>query len=160
MSLPSWLPPLVSLVDYDGDWNRYVDALYEHFCRDFIASSPQYAGGKVQLKRHPITDGKEATFWHLISEGKEEKTRMPDLRRCERIRWARALIESAGTDRVRHWGNTRRGEPRIVIALADFSYVVVLTERKNYLVLWTAYCVEQEHRREKLRKEFEAAYKC
>lgn len=160
MPLPSWLPPLVSLVDYDGDWNRYVDALYEHFCRDFVASAPQYAGQRVRLKRHPVTDGKEATFWHLISEGKEEKSRTPDIRRCERIRWAHPLIECVGTDRVRHWSNARKGETRIVIALPDFSYIVVLSRRKDYMVLWTAYCIEQQHRREKLRKEYENAPKC
>jgi hypothetical protein len=44
---------------------------------------------------------------------------------------------------------------RIVIALEDFSYIVVLADRGKYLLLWTAYCVEQEHRRAKLRREYE-----
>ncbi len=38
----------------------------------------------------------------------------------------------------------------------DFSYVVVLADRGEYVLLWTAYCVEQEHRRQKLRREYEA----
>jgi hypothetical protein len=156
---PPWLPPLVLLADHDGDWNLYLQALYEHFCRDFVSSCPQFGGRRVRLKRHPVTDSKEATFWHVISEGREEANRTPDIRRCERIQWPCALIESAGTDRVNCWKNSRKGETRIVIALTDFSYVVVLSQRNDYLVLWTAYCIEQQHRREKLRKEYESATK-
>lgn len=43
-----------------------------------------------------------------------------------------------------------------MIALGDFSYVVVLADRGDYVLLWTAYCVEMEHRRQKLRREYEA----
>lgn len=53
-------------------------------------------------------------------------------------------------------GSERPGDKgRIVIALADFTYIVVLADRGKYVILWTAYCVEQEHRRGKLRKEYE-----
>jgi hypothetical protein len=55
------------------------------------------------------------------------------------------------------WRSERQGDQRIVIALADFSYVVVLADRREYVLLWTAYCVEHEHRRAKLRKECERA---
>ncbi|MNH30689.1 hypothetical protein D3C79_909980 [compost metagenome] len=44
---------------------------------------------RLGLKRHPVIQGKEATFWHMISEGNDEAERLPDLRRCERIRWPR-----------------------------------------------------------------------
>lgn len=54
------------------------------------------------------------------------------------------------------WRSERAGDKdRVVIALADFSYVVVLADRGEYVILWTAYCVEHEHRRGKLRKEYE-----
>ncbi len=43
-----------------------------------------------------------------------------------------------------------------VIALEDFSYVVVLADRGKYVLLWTAYCVEKNRRRRKLEKEFKA----
>jgi hypothetical protein len=35
--------------------------------------------------------------------------------------------------------------------------VVVLADRGEYVILWTAYCVEQEHRRAKLLKECDRA---
>lgn len=155
----AWLPPLVLLADYDGDWNRYLEAVYNFFRQDFIASSPKFDGKKIALKKHPVVDGREATFWHLISEGKLEADRVADFRRCERIRWPRPVIEAVRDGRVACWKNKRQHETRIVIALDDFSYVVVLAQRKGYVVLWTAYCVERQHRRVKLRREYEEATK-
>jgi hypothetical protein len=66
------------------------------------------------------------------------------------------MIEAAARGDVNVWQNERRGRRRFVIALSDFSYVVVLEERRRYFLLWTAYPVSREHRRQKLRKEFEA----
>jgi hypothetical protein len=155
----SWLPPLVLLPDYGGDWGKYLEAIYEFFRQDFVASAPSHGGRRVVLKRHPVADGKEATFWHLISEGKVEADRLPDLRRCERIRWPRPIIEAVLHGRVRCWKNRRGHESRVVIAVEDFSYIVVLAERKAYVVLWTAYCLEREHSRQKMQKEYEEATK-
>ncbi len=43
---------------------------------------------------------------------------------------------------------------RVVLALCDFSYVVVTEVRRDYLILWTAYCVRESHRQRKLEREF------
>ncbi len=154
-----WLPPLVLMADFAGDWSRYLEAVYDFFRRDFVYSKPVYEGMRVGMKRHPIFDGKEATFWHLISEGRVEEDRLPDIRRCERIRWPRPIVEGIDAGRVRCWKNRRRNEYRVVIALEDFSYVVILALRKTYVILWTAYCVEHVQRREALRREYDQAIK-
>lgn len=156
----SWLPELVLLDQHDGNWDRYLEAIYQHFTDDFINSKPNYPGKRFALKRHPVEKGKEATFWHLISEGSTEAERLPVLRRCERIRWPRPIIEAMLTSRVRCWKSQRRGETRVVLSLHDFSYVVVLADRESYILLWTAFYVEYEHRKEKLRMEFERSPKC
>ncbi len=149
----NWLPPLVPLEEYGGNWDLYCGALYGIFHQHFIATEAAHDGMRVAIKRHPLLRGKEATFWHLISEGAVEDERLPDLRRCERIRWPRPMIEAPLGDKLRCWRNSRRGEERVVIAVGDFSYVVVLAVRRGYVILWTAYCVEREHRRRKLRAE-------
>lgn len=151
-----WLPPLVTLSEANGDWKEYVERIYAWFYNDFIASQPVFEQRRCVCKRHPQIRGKAATFWHLISEGRTEDDRTPDLRRCERIRWPRQVIERPPADGVLVWRSDRSGDrDRVVIALADFSYVVVLADRTEYFVLWTAYCVERKHRRGKLRKEYE-----
>jgi hypothetical protein len=149
-----WLPDLVTLRDCDGDWPKYLAMIYEHFCNDFVRSKPAYTGKRFALKRHPVSQGKEATFWHLISEGKNEEERTPDMRRCERIRWPRPMIEAIKSDCVCVWRNTRGRNERILIAVDDFSYVVVLDDRAEYVLLWTAYSVEHDHQRRKFQKEY------
>lgn len=148
------LPPLVLMEDFGYNWQAYLNAIYAIFCQDFIDTNPSIENKRFALKRHPIIEGKEATFWHIISEGDIENERLPDLRRCERIRWPRPMIEAITTGYVKYWKNMRGKEERIVIALEDFSYVVVLADRGDYILLWTAYCVEQEHTRRKLKNEF------
>ena len=141
--------------DYENDWHQYLEAIYQYFCQDFVASKPSFKDKRFALKRHPMVEGKEATFWHIISEGEVENERLPDLRRCERIRWPRAIITAHDTKFVKCWKNSRKGDERVILALEDFSYVVILADRGDYILLWTAYCVEQEHKRKKLRREYE-----
>ena len=57
--------------------------------------------------------------------------------------------------RIVWWRNQRGREERIVLALVDFSYVVIVSEREEFVLPWTAYTVEQTHRRNKLQREFE-----
>ena len=149
-----WLPGLVFLESSHGNWEVYLNKIYRFFKTDFVDSSPTFPGKRVGLIRHPMTDGKEFTFWHFIQEGSREEERTPDLRRCERIRWPRPIIEAIQSERVHVWRNRRKTNKRIVIALEDFSYVVVLEDRTRYVLPWTAYTVEQKHRREKLEKEY------
>lgn len=153
------LPPLVLLEDFGNNWEAYFEAIYLYFCRDFVTSKPNFENKRFALKRYPLQKGKEATFWHLISEGEVEVERLPDLRRCERIRWPRPMIEAIKTGKVKWWRNVRKAETRILIALEDFSYLVVLADRGEYVMLWTAYCVEYDHRRRKLQDEYKNYWK-
>jgi len=149
---PSWLP---EILPFHGDWSAYVEEVYQVFRKDFFIERVHFRDRRVSVRSEPRDQGKEAGFWHAISEGKEETNRIPDLRRCERVRWIRALLE-ADTANVRIWKNWRGSDRRILVALPDFSYVVVLADRSKYVLFITAFCVEREHRRKKLRKEWEA----
>ena len=158
MTIP-WLPYLVLLESFGGDWTRYIEEVYSHFKRDFVDSKPSFRGVRMGLKRMPMEQGKEATFWHMISEGKNEADRLPDLRRCERIRWPKPLVERVPCDEVRVWPEMRRGENRIAIATSDFSYILILAERQGkngiYHLPWTAYHVKHEHDRRHYEKEWQ-----
>lgn len=155
MEKPSWLPGLVLYEDHGGDWHCYLDALYDFFKKDFIDSKPTFEGRRVGLKRHPESQEKEATFWHMISEGNTESDRLPDMRRCERIRWPRPIIEHSRESVVKVWKNIRGREIRICLWLESLEYLLVLADRKDYVLPWTAYMVDKPHRRQKLQKEYE-----
>jgi hypothetical protein len=89
----------------------------------------------------------------MISEGKEEENRVPDLRRCERIRWPKPIIEHEDDPKVKYWVSVKRNEDRIHIWLEEEDYIVVLADRKGFLLPWTAFLITRPHTREKLRKE-------
>ena len=156
---PHWLPPLVLLGDSQGNFEKYLDAVYACFVRDFVHSQTIFQGWSVLLKRHPMALEREATFWHLISSGKEEADRLPDVRRCERISWPRAIIDHASDPLIKCWENQRRGETRVLLWLETVKYLVILARRERYYLLWTAYQTEREHTIRSLQREYERALK-
>lgn len=155
MDSVNWLPPLICMSDFGGDWDQYVDVLYSVFLRDFVCGSTLFRGSRVGVKRHPEYKGRGVTFWHLISEGKQEGNRLPDLRRCERIAWPKPIIEHEVEKCIKVWENQRHGETRICLWFQNVQYLVVLAKRRDYALLWTAYCVTQKHRIKKLEKEYQ-----
>ncbi|MCL6613094.1 MAG: hypothetical protein K6U03_00505 [Firmicutes bacterium] len=156
MSNYGWLPELVKLEEYAGDWDYYLSVLYSFFKDDFINSSPRFKGMKVGIKRYPLLNGKEASFWHIISSGEEENSKVPDLRRCERIRWPRPIIDHFNDAGIKLWEQEKNREQRVYLWLEAEDYLVVLSKRGTYCLLWTAFVVNYPHYRDKLQKQYEA----
>jgi len=152
---PDWLPELVLFKDSRGQWEQYVELLYDIFKKDFIISQPKHVGRKVFVRLNPIEKGKAATFWHVISEGAVEAERIPDLRRCERIKWPRAIIESNDRQEVRVWESKKKGgRLYLFMQFNDENYFVVLRRGRNFLLLLTAFIVDRAHQVNKLLKEY------
>ena len=59
-------------------------------------------------------------------------------------------------DRIVWWMNQRRGEWRYVLALPDFSYLVVVADRGEYVLPWTHYVITYPNERRAKRREYEA----
>lgn len=151
------LPPLIVLQDFNGNWEKYEEEVYRAFCNDLMYSPfPRVNGESVYLNRNFDDTGRIITYSHVTSAGPDERSRTPDLRRCERIRWIRVLLDSVGTPHVVAWENIRQGGRRgLLVALPDFSYLVVLRRRStNGYLLITTYTVEHEHRRLRFAKEY------
>jgi hypothetical protein len=60
--MADWLPPLQPFAAKGGDWNWYVEMIYEVFRKDFIVAPPQFRGLPLRIKRLPFKEGKEAGF--------------------------------------------------------------------------------------------------
>jgi len=153
MSFPDWLPDMICLEDYGGSWEVYLEAIYKVFKADFIDSIPRLIGMRVGVKKYTKLRGKESSFWHLIQEGDIEIERLPNFRRCERIPWPRPIIDNYPNNAIKFWKNERRGRTRILLWLWECDYLVVIEDRGDYLLLITAYPIENEPRRRKLEKE-------
>lgn len=161
-----WLPALLLLEDAEGDWRIYLNRLHDCFVRDFIHSKPVWPGKRVGVKRYPESEGKSATFWHLITEGAVESERSVNFRRCERIGWPRPMMDEfdeadpgATGCRIVWWKETRRNEERYLLAPADFSYLVVVADRGTYVLPWTAFWLEHAHQRQKRERAFRQFWK-
>ena len=152
-------PSLLHLADFDGDYQRYIEAVFAVFYRDFIETQPRFKNCWVRCRRDPMDQGKEAGFWHCVSEGKRESDRTVDIERCKRIRWVRFIIDHAEEDElIDHWITKRRNEERHLLWYNE-EYLVVLGKRARkrdhrvYYQLITAYCVTEEWRKRQLQKE-------
>ena len=159
--MSEWLPELLLLEDAQGNWGMYLDRMHARFVTDFIDSKPAWPGKRVGVKRHPEHDGKSATFWHLISDGAVEAERLPNMRRCERIGWPRPMMDEfdaadpdTSATRILWWKETRDSEERYLLAPEDFSYVVVVVDRGEYVLPWTAFWIEYAHQRNKRERAF------
>lgn len=161
-SKPDWLPKLVQIAEYGGNWDKYLDAIYQIFRKDFLESQPVFRGSSVNALKPEIVKGKEATFWHIISEGKEEDERIPDFERCKRIRWPRSMIEKCDAELIlKVWETSRGRDHRILIRLTftDNDYLVVLVRHRGTVYLLTAYLVTWPNQKRKLQDEYEAYQK-
>jgi hypothetical protein len=151
---PDWLPELIKFEEFGGNWQKYVDYLFGVFKKDFIYSAPTYDGARVSCRRDPIFDGKYAGFWHCISEGKNENERTPDLRRCERIGWVRPIIENSPEATITIWINRKKSDLRCYLWF-NKEYLVVLSKRKKYFLLITAFLTDRKHTVKKLEREYD-----
>jgi hypothetical protein len=101
MSSKGWLPELLK---WNGsDWPNYIEKVFGLFDEGFISSKAMFRGQEVRLRWMPVHEGKPSAFWHLVQEGKIEQDRTPDLRRCERIEWPRAIIDHSDDAAVKVW---------------------------------------------------------
>jgi hypothetical protein len=151
MSLPP-LPELITLDSCNGDWNNYLNTIYDIFCDEIVKSRISFLGLPVKCQYRPETQGKHFGFWHLISEGHSEEDRTPDFRRCERIRWISYIINNSDSKEIHCWENKRGSNRHIVLWLPEEKFVVVLARRKEYVMLKTAY-VHHERKTSKFEKE-------
>lgn len=163
MNKHCWLPYLEYFEKYKGLWSEYQEMLYSIFKHDFIDTQPCFEEKRVNIRRHPIEFGKEEAFFHITSQDYNKNgERLPDLRRCERIRWTRAFIENQCSPKIcnncegiKTWKELYHGSERVHILLEEERYMVVLELRKSYCLLITAFYIEHDHALSKQLKHYE-----
>ena len=159
-----WLPKLEFWNDYGNNWDEYQDMLYSIFKTDFIENHPVFEGKQVNIRKHPIEYGKEEAFYHVTCQDYlKNGERVPDFRRCERIRWVRAFIENYNCDSaqcedckgVKIWNESYKSAIRVHILLEEERYMVVVEPRDSYCLLITAFYFEHDHSLRKKLQHYE-----
>lgn len=151
------VPDILYLEGFGGNYSRYIDEIYNIFKRDLIEKRPKFGSYNLALKFNPLFQDRAYTFYHMTHKGENENDRLPDLRRCERIAWAKWAIENVEKQSLKFWRQKRKtSNNRICIQLCvedDVDYYVILEVRKDYILIWTAFVAELPH--EKKKKEIE-----
>jgi len=153
------LPELVLFNDYPC-YKDYIEYVYSIFKNDFLDNPVYYLKQKIVCYREPLDDNKEASFWHIVTGDLTNTSgRLLDTRRSERIRWPKPIIKGHTDDSIKVWENKKKDkkrklQERIYFCLDDWSYVIILGKRKNYLWLCTAFPISEDGYKEKLKKEY------
>ena len=153
------MPNLIFLEDYKGNFALYNEVVYAVFKNDFVKSRPVFQNKRLALKAHPLIDGKEYTYYHFTHSGNIETERIPNLRRMERIRFPKPMIDFSDDKSLKVWRNKRGTSERIFILHEIERYLVVLEDRKDYILPWTAYLIEDYNRLKKLLAEYQCYIK-
>lgn len=130
--MTSFRRDLPQLVQVDPWGVGTFDLLYQEFVTG-LKNEPPYLEGSPVWCFPEMEDGKEKIFWHLTHREDEATTdRLPDLRRCERIRWVRWLIENCRDDKVLFWDyKESNGQIHTYLWLKEEKFVVILKKYPN-----------------------------
>lgn len=158
MSTPSWLPALFNVNPWD---QTTYESLYGIFHNDFIANKTHHDKTYVNFSRTK-EDGKEKIFWHVTTrDDKQNGERLPDLRRCERLPWLKPILESPVRAEILVWEYTEGdGAIKTYVWVKDHDYVAIMKKtNKGGLILLTAYWLEYNNAKKKLRRKYDARNK-
>lgn len=138
------LPARLEYSLFAYDWKEYKEGLYRIFQRDFIKGTVIFNGKNVDIIHEKYFEGKERSFWHIISEGGTDVNRIPDINRCASIPWIKPIIEDDGNcSSYRLWTkyHDKTKKNRCYIWCKDINYMVILEDRVSHYKLITAYNV-------------------
>lgn len=138
------LPSRIEWKMFAGDFDRYEEALYTIFKRDFIDNKPCFRGKFVDIIHQQFYNGKERSFWHIVTSGGEDIRRSFDEDRCGSISWVKALIEEdIVCEDFKVWVKwyDKSNRDRVFIWCSKVNYMVVLEDRGNTFKLITAFNV-------------------
>lgn len=151
------IPQIIEYDSFNGNYEAYENAIYAAYQTTFENHNFFWDGKPIYQKKHPMFKNKSGTFWHIISSGESEESRIPDFRRYERVTWSAHILSYCKNNckKILVWKNKRKNKTRILLWCQDIDYLVVLDERKNFYLFWTAYPVTHNHTRNKLIKEYQ-----
>lgn len=144
----------------DTEWlHDFLGRIYPVFQQTLGNNSANYNWISITLKKRPIAkiDGTDYEWWfhHIVTREilKDCEDREFCLPRAERIRFPRHYIDNVPVLNV--WQRLKNNEQKYYISDENFDYLVVLSQRKNYIVFITAFPIDYDHYRKRLKKEYD-----
>ncbi|MCX6877076.1 MAG: hypothetical protein NTW21_25190 [Verrucomicrobia bacterium] len=140
MSLPAWLPAALT----EPDLVKLEPLAWAAYQTSFKAGQlmPKFKIGAVSVERvpHVANPNREHTYWHAVTEGSPEHTRIKAIKeRLERVPWLRPFIENWAQCLV--WWEERYGSKHWNLWHQAAGHVVIVKETRTGYFLKTGYPV-------------------
>lgn len=151
-----------------GEFEEIIKKLYSVFNNDFNKCKRTLNDCPIWWDKRKINSQFEEGFWHLITKAYNgDNDRLINFRRAERIPWCGPSISNVNDGIIKHWEyEEKKYKIRTYIWLEKYDYIIILEKRKikskkNKIVyfLITAYYVEGDSSRRKLRRKYKNRYK-
>jgi len=154
------------------DATKIIDCLYyEIFYPNFV-DTDTYLANKIKIdpQSYKKDDGKEMTFWHLITRthqytiknGKKfetKKERLLDYDRAKRLHWVKKIIENHLINEIKlFYKRESKGKKpiRLYLWLYDKDFVVILQKLgKSSSFLVTSFYITNDAKREDYQKFYD-----
>ena len=88
------LPERLYYENFKGDILAFIETAYRIFKKDFVTSHPNVDGKPIRMKKYPLVNEMEYTFYHITHEGTDEANRLPVISRMECIPFPRPMIDN------------------------------------------------------------------
>ena len=161
----NYCPQLEDLHTYqyfNNNFTEYENYLYSIFLKDLFNMKIFYKGKPVSLKRYPIYNNKEESFYHLTCKNYngDSSKRDPDFRRSERLHWIKPSIETEHSIICKQncflvYEKETNNKIRTHLLNKEDRYLIILEERNDYYLLITAFYIEYDNALDKKVKDYE-----
>ena len=150
------MPPF-EIYDKSTDLHIFLNKILAIFTSDFWWNNVFFWEQKIGLRRRPYwnIDGKsyEWTFHHIVTKEDNFSTgRIFCESRAVRIRFPKHYINSIAWLNI--WSKKKKGDLKYYISDSAFDYLVVLSQRKGYVVLISAFPLDSNTYKSKMKQEF------
>jgi hypothetical protein len=153
-----YLPERKEISQYNGSWPDYVNALYAIFKHDLINNDVIFDGKRVDIIHQEIFDGKEKSFWHIVSEavskGDTDNDRIPNLERASRVPWIRPMIQGGDCEHYFKYDlwHDKTNKIRTHIFCEETGFIVIIEDRGKYYKLITAFLLDEKMLQKELKR--------
>lgn len=151
------LPEIIKVNRFSSE-EELLNHAQKIFVHDLIDYPPTIKNKELKTNRDKMNNGYYRSFWHIATEGDHTENDKVIHARIERIPWIRPIIDSQPDKEWLMWTKPwrKKDETRTLIYSEKLRYLIVIDNRKDIPVFWTAFPIDTRHRHERLLKEYEA----
>ena len=152
---------LSPIVSRNGEnWTQYLASLYDTYKANIPDMNFRFNGKPIKVNTNLNYNLQHVTFDHITTMGSTD--RLYNEPRCERIVWVKDILGQmcTGCDYLhifRDYDWKSADKKRFIVWCTLEDYVIILEERKNIVMIISAYCVLYTGKKESLMKKLTIA---